>query len=89
MLHMMIRHQVENFDSWYPVFENHRSAREEAGLRDAYLLRDTNDPARVVILFEAEDADRAKAFADSPELREAMTQAGVVGAPEISFLDEV
>lgn len=30
--------------------------------------------------------ERAKAFAASPELREAMGKAGVIGPPEIRFL---
>jgi hypothetical protein len=38
------------------------------------------------LLFEAADVAQAKAFAASPDLKEKMTSAGVIGQPEIFFL---
>jgi hypothetical protein len=32
--------------------------------------------------------DNARRYAESPELREAMERAGVIGKPEILFLEE-
>jgi cysteinyl-tRNA synthetase len=42
----------------------------------------------VVIVFEWDDLRNAKAFTRSDDLREAMTKAGVIVAPEFSFLEE-
>ncbi len=86
MPHILIRHKVRDFATWKPVYEDHRPAREAAGLRDLHLWQNADDPTEVVILFEAADVDRAKEFAASPDLKAKMEEAGVVGAPDIVFL---
>ncbi len=42
----------------------------------------------MIILFEAKDLGRAKKFAESADLREAMEKAGVIDKPDIYFLRE-
>jgi hypothetical protein len=86
MAHMLIRHRVQDFGKWKPAFDAHRQARAAAGLKDVHLWRNVDDRNEIVLLFEASDVARAKAFAASPDLREKMTAAGVVGAPDIVFL---
>ena len=86
MTHLLVRHNVADFAKWKPVYDAHLAARQKAGLREKNLLRSINNPNEVVLLFEAEDLTRAQAFSESPDLREAMQKAGVVGKPEILFL---
>ena len=86
MAHMLIRHKVADFDKWKPAYEDHRSAREAAGLKDLHLWRNESDPSEVILLFEASDVAKAKEFADSPDLKEKMQAAGVQGSPDIVFL---
>jgi hypothetical protein len=88
MAHMVIRHKVSDFAKWKPVYEDHRSARKAAGLKDLYLWRNQNDPSEVILLFEASDVAKAKAFAASSDLKQKMQAAGVQGPPEILFLAE-
>jgi hypothetical protein len=38
-----------------------------------------DDPNEIIVLFEASDVGKAKAFAASPDLKERMTAAGVIG----------
>jgi hypothetical protein len=40
----------------------------------------------VILLFEAEDVQKAREFSNSSDLREAMQKAGVVDKPDIYFL---
>jgi hypothetical protein len=87
MTHLFIRHQVADFAKWKPVYDGHLAARQNAGLREKNLLRSINNPNEVVLLFEAEDLTRAQTFTESSELREAMQTAGVVGKPDILFLN--
>jgi quinol monooxygenase YgiN len=87
MGHMLIRHKVTDFSTWKSGYEAHTEMRNKAGLHEEQLMRNANDPNEVVILFEAEDQKRAEEFSNSPELREAMVKAGVVGKPEILFLN--
>lgn len=87
MPYLLIHHKVENFDTWKNAYDEHRSARDEAGLTEIHLLRNAADRNDVVILFQSEDLERARAFASSDDLRTAMQKAGVVGAPELIELE--
>jgi heme-degrading monooxygenase HmoA len=42
-----------------------------------------------MVIMEWDSLDRARQFAQSAELREAMQKAGVIGRPEVSFLNLV
>jgi hypothetical protein len=56
------------------------------GLKEEHLLRDTDDPNEVILLFEAEDMKKAKEFTASSDLRESTQEAGVIDKPDIYFL---
>ncbi len=88
MTHVLIRHKVADFAKWKPVYDGHLAARQKAGLKEKYLLRNADNPNEVVLLFEAEDLKNAQAFAGSSDLREAMQRAGVIDKPDIYFLTE-
>ena len=84
---MLVRHQVKDFAAWKPVYDAHAPKRQEAGLAERQLLRGSDDPNQVVILFEAKDLARARAFAASDDLRETMARAGVQDRPDIFYLN--
>ena len=86
MPHLLVRHKVSDFSKWKSAYDTHSSARQGAGLKEEHLLRNTDDPNEVVMLFEAKDIQKAKEFAGSVDLREAMQNAGVVDKPDIYFL---
>jgi heme-degrading monooxygenase HmoA len=85
-MHMLIRHKVADFAKWKPVYGAHASAREKAGLKEIHLLRNMDDPNEVILLFSIEDIDKAKAFATSDDLHQAMERAGVSDKPDLYFL---
>ena len=87
MAFMFTRAKVRDFDTWKPAYDAHEPARSAAGLTEKYLLRNAEDPNEVFLLFEAQDLNRAKAFAASADLREKMQESGVVDKPDIYFLD--
>ena len=89
MNHMIIRHKVADFDQWKPEFDDHRSTREAAGLRDLYLWRNADDPNEIILLVEASEVEKAREFAASSDLGDKMRAAGVQGTPEITFLSDV
>jgi heme-degrading monooxygenase HmoA len=88
MIHMLVRHKVADFAKWKPVYDAHASARQKAGLKEEHLFRNADDPNEVILLFSAEDIDKAKAFAASDDLREAMQRAGVSDKPDVYFLKD-
>jgi hypothetical protein len=85
---LLIRHKVKDFAAWKPVFEDHSATRKAAGSKGGYLLRNHDDPNEVVVLLEVEDLGKARQFAQSADLKEAMQRAGVVDRPDTYFLDE-
>ena len=86
MNYVLIRHKVADFTKWKTIFDAHRGVRQEAGLKERYLLRGVENLNEVVILLEAEDLQKARAFMDSADLREVMKKAGVLGKPDVYFL---
>jgi hypothetical protein len=87
MSFMMIRHRVKDYAAWKLGYDAHEPARAQAGLTEKYLLRSADDPNEVVILLEAKDLERAKAFASSPDLKAKMQEVGVVDKPDVYFLN--
>jgi len=70
--YLLIRHKVRDFSEWKPGYDPHLPKRVEAGLTEKYLLRGATDASEVILLFAAPDLGRAKAFAESADLRETM-----------------
>lgn len=85
---MLIRHKVRDFSAWKAAYDAHRTKRIDAGLTDKQLLRGASDPNEVVLLMEAKEVNRARAFSESADLRETMQKAGVVDKPDIYFLND-
>jgi heme-degrading monooxygenase HmoA len=55
------------------------------GGKSASILRDLDDPNRVIFTAEWENMENAKKFAESDELSARMQEGGVTGKPEILF----
>jgi hypothetical protein len=60
-----------------------------AGLKELYLLRRIDDPNEVVILFAADDLDKAQELTSSAEVRAIIQNSGVIGEPDFCFLEPV
>jgi hypothetical protein len=86
MVHVLVRHKVEDFGKWKPIYDGHQEARAAAGLQELHLWHNIDDPNDIFLLFEVADVEEAKAFARSSDLKERMRDAGVMGAPDIFFL---
>lgn len=86
MTHLTIRHRVADFASWKKAFDAHSGPRKQAGLTDLHVWQNVDDASDVVLLFAAADEAKARDFVASPELAEAMQNAGVVGESEFLFL---
>lgn len=84
---MIVIHKVSNFTKWLPSYESHDSLRLANGLHSAMLARGTKDTNMVMVVVRMDDAAKAKEFAASPGLKDAMKKSGVIGAPTISYLD--
>jgi heme-degrading monooxygenase HmoA len=89
MAHMLVRHNVESYAKWRPVFNQHAAVLKAAGCTGTQVFRSGNDPFEIFVLTEWEELEKARKFAASDVLREAMEKAGVTGKPDIYFMQEV
>ena len=81
---VIVRHEVKDFNEWKRVFDAVKPMREAGGETSATLYRDGNTVHAVV---EYATRDQAQSYFASPELKEKMGEAGVIGVPQISFVD--
>lgn len=86
---MINRTRVEDFDTWKRVFDSHENLRRRFGFLGHHVNVERDDPHRIDVYLAASDLQRARDFAASDELREAMDKAGVVGPPEVTWMTPV
>jgi len=86
----LVRHRVDDFDSWKKVYDDFASIQAEHGVRAHQVLRSIENPNDVVVTHTFDSRETARAFFARPELKEAMSEAGVnADSVEISYFDEV
>ncbi len=85
---LLIRHTVQDYSTWKAVFDEQADVRRANGSQGGRLFRST-ECGEVLVLLEWDDLERARLFADSDDLREAMARAGVTDRPDIWFLEDV
>jgi hypothetical protein len=87
---MIIRHKVRDYGQWRPLFDEYAEMQKAAGLSNprVYHSADSNK-SEIVVVFDTEDTSKAKEFADSTDLKEAMAKAGVWDTPTIYFLESI
>jgi hypothetical protein len=83
MVRMFVRHHVEEYDRWRRVFDDFADMQEKLGVRAKAVYQSADDPDDVTVTHDFDDADTARAFTDSDELRIAMADAGVASEPQI------
>jgi heme-degrading monooxygenase HmoA len=71
------------------VYDKNGGARKAGGSKGARVFRNANNPKEIVVLTEWDDLAKARQFSQSEDLKKAMQQGGVTGAPEVLFLDQV
>jgi quinol monooxygenase YgiN len=83
---LIIRHQVRDYATWKVAFDRNGDARANAGVIGHAVSRSVRNPDVVVIYLQAEALEALRAFAAAPELKAVMATAGVLGAPDLTFV---
>ena len=87
MPHLGVRHQVQDYNAWKVMFDEFAPQRRAAGEISYQIYHIDGDRNHLVLFFEWDSIDNAKAFAGSDMLKETMGKAGVQGEPAIFFLN--
>lgn len=84
-IRLMIRAKVKDWDAWKKSYDSHIQKRIDAGLTDRVVAHTAGDNHNVTLVFAVADLEKAKAFLNSPDLKERMKESGVEGPPDIFF----
>jgi quinol monooxygenase YgiN len=88
MASMIVTHKVKDFSTFKKTFDSVIDLRKSNGEISDRIYRDASDPNELTLIFNWNSLANAQKYAHSPELKAAMDKAGVVGIPEIHFLNE-
>jgi len=89
MPYLLVRHDVKDFAAWKPHFDKHAATRKKSGSKGVHIYKSSQKPNEVVLLFEWDNAKNMKAFGESDDLKKVQEKAGVVGRPDVFFLEEI
>lgn len=88
MVHVLVRVNFEDFETWKAGFTAASSLRQAFGSQGVTVYRSSDNPNHVVIVGTYEDKARAQQLFQSQEFRDATKRAGLTAPPEVTFLDE-
>lgn len=88
MQHVLIIHEVADYEAWKKVFDGAAGIRREAGERFYQVLRYENEPRRIVHFSTWTSIADARAFFESPRLIQIRKDAGV-RAPDFIYLEQL
>jgi quinol monooxygenase YgiN len=88
MVHMIVRHQVADYSRWKEAFDAHLVTRKAAGETGYHVMLSVDNPREVTLFSDWDSLEHARVFAGSEDLKQAMQAAGVVGEPEIRFVED-
>ena len=85
---IFLRHHITDYARWKEGFDMHLTARQVGGATDeACVLRNVDDPHEILVILGWHDLAQARMFMQSVSLQMAMQKMGVVGVPEVRFLE--
>ena len=87
MATLFVRHQVADYAAWRQVYDALGPTQKALGVTASAVYQAADAANDVTVTHEFATLEAAQAFVASAELRTAMHEAGVVGAPTIWFAD--
>jgi len=79
MVRSIVRHQVDDYSTWRKVYDDFHASGVPAGrgVRGHAVYQGVDDPNDVTVTHDFDDADTARTFFSSEDLKGAMEAAGV------------
>lgn len=89
MISVIVRLTVKDQATWKKTFEEAGEFRKKFGSKGVHAFATAGNPNEITIVGHYENAEKAREMFQSDGFREATQRAGVVGMPELTFVDEV
>jgi hypothetical protein len=84
MATVIVKHQVKDFDAWKRVFDDVSDFRRDGGELSADVYHEGD---QVIAVLDYESHKKAKDYFSNADLKAKMMEAGVIGAPEIYYVE--
>ena len=88
MIHLFVRQNVADYETWRLVYDRFYSNPDAYGAPIRTVYQSIGDPNDITVEHVFKHLDDARALVSSTDLDHAMTDAGVLGKPQI-WLTEV
>jgi hypothetical protein len=85
MATLFVRHTAADYSAWRRVYDGFQPKARTLGVQSDAVYQAIDNPNDITVTHEFATVAAAQAFAGSAELRAAMHDAGIVGAPTIWF----
>jgi hypothetical protein len=85
MATLFVRHTATDYATWRRVYDGFQPKAKSMGVISDAVYQAADNPNDITVTHEFASLEGAQAFVGSAELREAMHEAGVAGAPTIWF----
>lgn len=89
MYYIVARHKVKDYKAWKKGFDSAVSFRKAGGEKSFQIFQVDKDKNNLMLLFKWDNLENARQYFESPELQNAMQQAGVLEKPDVYFLEEL
>jgi len=86
---VLVRHRIDDYQKWRPIFDGAGALLERSGARSGFVFRNLEAPDELFVLLEWPVLDAARDFMASAALRKEMARAGVAEPPHVWYLDEL
>lgn len=88
MTSILVQVKVQDYSKWRAVFDENASNRASKGMGASKVYRNSEDMNSVAIFIDVTDVEKARAYADSDELKQAQMKGGVIPPPMMTWLNE-
>jgi hypothetical protein len=86
---LFIHHKVYDYAAWRTGYNENERSRAAAGITNGRVYRSADDPNDVLVLQDATDMAKARAWLGGEDMKTAMRKSGVVGSPSVRFASQV
>jgi hypothetical protein len=85
MATLFVRHQVADYAAWRQIYDAFAPTQKALGVQADAVYQAVDNPNDITVTHDFATLEAAQAFAGSSEMRVAMHDAGVQGAPTVWF----
>ena len=88
MIHLFVRQDVTNYEEWCIAYDRFWRDPDAHGAPIRTVYQSIDDPNDITVEHIFKNLDDARAIIASDDLAQAMTDAGVLGKPQIWFVEK-